>query len=532
MRAVADRLGLLPPAGRARSSSAAPTARARRRRSWPRWRRPHGERVGLFTSPHLLRYHERIRVDGRRGPTTRSCARPSSASRRRAAPIADLLRVQHARGAAGVPRRRRSSATVLEVGLGGRLDATNIVDADVAVLCSVGLDHRDWLGDTLEEIGAEKAGIFRAGRPRCSAARRCPRRSRAALAALGVRATRGRRGTSAGGSTTTAAGTIARPASNCAALPPPVLAGSIQYRNAAVALRACTALHAPRVPVAAAVAAALRAVRLAGPAADSCRARSSGCSTSRTTRPRPRCWPRNCGRDRCVGAPSLCSACSPTRTWLRSPPRSTPLVDHWLLCTLEGERALAAEQLRARMGRLRGSVELRGRRRHGLRARRATGAARRSRAGVRLLPHGGAGAAGASAILSCSNERTERVAGSPQGTTDRRRHPGRDGRVAGAGTVPRTAACQTRVPPPAPPAGAPMRSVTIDLRDGRSAAAPMRRTRLAGATASAPATAGAAAPSAPVAAPRRSPPRPRPPRQRAAAPPAAMPGATTGSARG
>ena len=54
---------------------------------------------------------------------------------------------------------------VLEVGLGGRLDATNIIDADVAVLCSVGLDHRDWLGDTLEQIGAEKAGIFRPGQP-------------------------------------------------------------------------------------------------------------------------------------------------------------------------------------------------------------------------------------------------------------------------------------------------------------------------------------------------------------------------------
>ena len=60
---------------------------------------------------------------------------------------------------------RGVDVAVLEVGLGGRLDATNLIDADVAVLASVGFDHRDWLGDTLELIGAEKAGIFRAQRP-------------------------------------------------------------------------------------------------------------------------------------------------------------------------------------------------------------------------------------------------------------------------------------------------------------------------------------------------------------------------------
>ncbi len=68
---------------------------------------------------------------------------------------------------------QKVDVAVLEVGLGGRLDAVNLVDADVSVLCSVGFDHRDWLGDTLEAIGAEKAGIFRArptGRARHAAA--------------------------------------------------------------------------------------------------------------------------------------------------------------------------------------------------------------------------------------------------------------------------------------------------------------------------------------------------------------------------
>jgi dihydrofolate synthase/folylpolyglutamate synthase len=61
--------------------------------------------------------------------------------------------------------RASVDVAVLEVGLGGRLDATNIVDADVGVVCSIGLDHVEWLGDSLEQIGREKAGIFRAGRP-------------------------------------------------------------------------------------------------------------------------------------------------------------------------------------------------------------------------------------------------------------------------------------------------------------------------------------------------------------------------------
>src|SRR5690606_15009301 len=62
-------------------------------------------------------------------------------------------------------RRARVDTAVLEVGLGGPLDATNILDAVVAVVCSVGLDHVDWLGGTLDQIGREKAGIFRSARP-------------------------------------------------------------------------------------------------------------------------------------------------------------------------------------------------------------------------------------------------------------------------------------------------------------------------------------------------------------------------------
>ena len=123
-----------------------------------------GYRTGLYTSPHLLRYNERVRVGGVEASDE--------------ALAASFAAVEQARG--GVPLtyfefgtlaafHRFSDegieAAILEVGLGGRLDAVNVVDPDCAVLTSVGIDHVDYLGATREEIGREKAGIFRAGRP-------------------------------------------------------------------------------------------------------------------------------------------------------------------------------------------------------------------------------------------------------------------------------------------------------------------------------------------------------------------------------
>ena len=121
-------------------------------------------RCGRFTSPHLARYNERICVDGVEADD--------------ASLIESFERIDAARGditltffeynalaALDLFRRAVVDVAVLEVGLGGRLDATNIIDADVAVICSIGLDHVDWLGDTLEDIGREKAGILRARAP-------------------------------------------------------------------------------------------------------------------------------------------------------------------------------------------------------------------------------------------------------------------------------------------------------------------------------------------------------------------------------
>jgi len=123
-----------------------------------------GYRVGLYTSPHLLQFNERARVDG--------------ADASDAALVEQFEAVEAVRGDATLTyfefttlaivrlfAQSKLDAIVLEVGLGGRLDAVNLFDADVSVVTSVALDHTDYLGDTREQIGIEKAHIYRRGRP-------------------------------------------------------------------------------------------------------------------------------------------------------------------------------------------------------------------------------------------------------------------------------------------------------------------------------------------------------------------------------
>ena len=233
-----------------------------------------GARTGMFTSPHLLRYNERIRIDGSEVADAEL--------------IAVFERIEAARGTTTLTffeyntlaallifAARQVDVAVLEVGLGGRLDATNLVDADVAVLVSVGFDHRDWLGDTLEQIGAEKAGIFRRDRPAVLGTADLPATVFAAVHELGARAIVAERDFHwrLHGATWDYQGLGVV----LADLPPPALAGAIQYRNAATALAALESLGlgAARTQVARlrerlgvldarAAAAALTGVRLAG----------------------------------------------------------------------------------------------------------------------------------------------------------------------------------------------------------------------------------------------------------------------------
>ena len=130
-------------------------------------------RVGTFTSPHLIRYNERIVVDG---VEVSDAALMSAFERIDAARGEETLTFFEFNAAAAllVFAEADLDAVVLEVGMGGRLDAVNVVDADVALVTSIDLDHCDWLGRDRETIGREKAGIFRAGRPAIFGARDMP----------------------------------------------------------------------------------------------------------------------------------------------------------------------------------------------------------------------------------------------------------------------------------------------------------------------------------------------------------------------
>src|SRR5690606_11087342 len=126
-----------------------------------------GWRTGAYTSPHLFDYGERVRIDGRQaGDDALVEAFEAVEAARSAGPPITLTYFEYGTLAAlWLFEREPLDLVVLEVGLGGRLDATNIVDADVAVVTTVDIDHREWLGGDREAIGREKAGIARAWKP-------------------------------------------------------------------------------------------------------------------------------------------------------------------------------------------------------------------------------------------------------------------------------------------------------------------------------------------------------------------------------
>jgi len=123
-----------------------------------------GYRVGLYTSPHLLRYNERVRINGEEASDEVLAASFEQVERARGDTQLTYFEFGTL-GALAAFAAAKLDAIVLEVGLGGSLDAVNIVCADCAIVASVDLDHQAFLGNDRESIGFEKAGIFRAGRP-------------------------------------------------------------------------------------------------------------------------------------------------------------------------------------------------------------------------------------------------------------------------------------------------------------------------------------------------------------------------------
>jgi len=145
-----------------------------------------GYRVGIYTSPHLIRYNERICIDGVEVDDAMLCR--------------SFARIDRARGKVSLTyfefgtlaaidlfHQAGIDVAVLEVGLGGRLDAVNMLDADVALISTIDLDHQNWLGQTRELIGREKAGIFRPMRPAICADTDPPASIQAAADLVGAR---------------------------------------------------------------------------------------------------------------------------------------------------------------------------------------------------------------------------------------------------------------------------------------------------------------------------------------------------------
>ncbi|HEY2633296.1 MAG TPA: bifunctional tetrahydrofolate synthase/dihydrofolate synthase [Steroidobacteraceae bacterium] len=219
-----------------------------------------GYRVGTFTSPHLRDYRERIRIHDRlvNAAELVSVFERIEAARREVGltffefnTLAALLLFDAA----------QLDAWVLEIGMGGRLDAVNVVDPDVTVIVSIGFDHQEYLGATIEAIAGEKAGIFRQGRAAVLGSREMPgiveERARAIGAPLK------RLGNEYGYTREDAAWHYRGSRWNLPQLPAPALMGDMQYANAATAIAALEEIDARLSIPGAAVAQGLRQVRLA-----------------------------------------------------------------------------------------------------------------------------------------------------------------------------------------------------------------------------------------------------------------------------
>jgi dihydrofolate synthase/folylpolyglutamate synthase len=130
-----------------------------------------GYRVGLYIKPHFLDFNERARINGEMASATPALVEAFECVEAQRGDI-DLtyfefttLAIMHLLSTSAI------DVAILEVGLGGRLDAVNVIDADVSIVTSIDIDHKDYLGDTREEIGFEKAGIFRPASRRSAATR-------------------------------------------------------------------------------------------------------------------------------------------------------------------------------------------------------------------------------------------------------------------------------------------------------------------------------------------------------------------------
>jgi dihydrofolate synthase / folylpolyglutamate synthase len=327
-------------------------------------------KTGAFTSPHLVRYHERIRIGG----TPASDASLIQAFEAIEAARADTTLTFFEYGTLAALllfARANVEVAVLEVGLGGRLDATNVLDADVAVLTSIGMDHADWLGDTLDAIGAEKAGIVRRGRPAILATAGMPASVYRHIAACGARAVIAGRDYRYHIEDQTWRYESAR--LELSRLPHPSLLGRPQFANAACAIAALEWLDAGIRLDEKSIAQALRAVALPGRfqlvpgrpewILDVAHNAAAASVLAEELRARP-----IRGRTLAVAGILRDKDAGGIARELAG------CIDRWILCTLPGPRGLSAEELASRLGDIASNAALEGSlERACIRARREAG---------------------------------------------------------------------------------------------------------------------------------------------------------------
>ncbi|BBK02042.1 bifunctional tetrahydrofolate synthase/dihydrofolate synthase [Xanthomonas campestris] len=303
-----------------------------------------GWKVGTYTSPHLLRYNERVRIDG---------VEASEAQL-----VAAFVAVEAARGdtaltyfefgtlaALWLLQQSALELAVLEIGLGGRLDAVNIIDADVAVITTVDIDHTDWLGEDREAIGAEKAGIIRGWNPVVLGEIDPPSSVLRRAYQLGANAIRA--GSDYFHEPIDAQHWRWRDVAQTLELPMPALQAPVQLANAAAAIAALQALpvEVPATAWAQGVAAAQLPGRLQ-------RVASDGVELMLDVGHNPqaaRALAQALGKATPAGTTVALYAALADKDVRGVVEALTGCVDQWALAGLEGARGQSAEALRARL---------------------------------------------------------------------------------------------------------------------------------------------------------------------------------------
>lgn len=263
VRQVADRLGLLRPATRV-ITVAGTNGKGSSIALMEQMLLAAGYRVASYTSPHLLRYNERLRINAKELEDARWCAAFAAVESARGELTLTFFEYGTL-AALWLMQASQLDVALLEVGLGGRLDAVNIVDADVGIITNIGLDHCEWLGDTREAIAREKAGIMRSGRPIICCDHEPPHSLLDAAASAGAALTR----------IDVDFGVHSQPASTAwqwwasgcsplTQLPLPALPGAHQLDNAAGAIAALRWLQLPEPIAQSAIAQGLTHLQLPG----------------------------------------------------------------------------------------------------------------------------------------------------------------------------------------------------------------------------------------------------------------------------